>query len=181
MPSPELTAAIYPWLLPAHIGLVSTSVALFTARGLGVLAGQGWPMAGWGRGLAPVVDSLLLVAGGSLWGVLLPGLPTTPFVLLAAACYAKASPRLHRWLLNHRWMGPMLRDWERDRSRTRRSKTVALGPMAGMGSASIWSLRGRLALQLVLAATAAVGAWVVLRIPTRRPRAMAPSVGKTPR
>jgi len=50
-----------------------------------------------------------------------------------------------------------------------------------MVSVSIWSFRGRLALQLVLAATAAVGAWVVLRIPTRRPRAMAPSVGKTPR
>ncbi|OGB17348.1 MAG: hypothetical protein A2W72_19740 [Burkholderiales bacterium RIFCSPLOWO2_12_67_14] len=70
MPSPELTAAIYPWLLPAHIGLVSTSVALFTARGLGVLAGQGWPMADWARGLAPVVDSLLLLAGGSLWWLL---------------------------------------------------------------------------------------------------------------
>lgn len=70
MPSPELTAAIYPWLLPAHIGLVSTSVALFTARGLGVLAGQGWPMASWARGLAPVIDSLLLLAGGTLWWLL---------------------------------------------------------------------------------------------------------------
>jgi hypothetical protein len=52
--------------------------------------------------------------------------PTTPFILLAAACCARASPRLHAWLLNHRWMGPMLRDWERDRSLTRRTKTVAV-------------------------------------------------------
>lgn len=70
MPSPELVAAIYPWLLPLHITLVTLSVSLFALRGVGVLAGQAWPMAGWARGLAPVVDSLLLLAGGSLWWLL---------------------------------------------------------------------------------------------------------------
>ena len=70
MPSPELVAAIYPWLLPLHITLVTLSVSLFAARGLGVLAGGSWPMAGWARGLAPVIDSLLLLAGGSLWWLL---------------------------------------------------------------------------------------------------------------
>lgn len=70
MPSPELVAAIYPWLRPLHIALVTLSVALFALRGLGVLAGQAWPMAGWARGLAPVVDSLLLLAGGTLWWLL---------------------------------------------------------------------------------------------------------------
>ena len=70
MPSPELVAALYPWLLPLHITLVTLSVSLFAARGLGVLAGQFWPMAGWARGLAPVIDSLLLLAGGALWWLL---------------------------------------------------------------------------------------------------------------
>ena len=70
MPSPEWVAALYPWLLPLHIALVTASVSLFTARGLGVLAGQAWPMAGWARGLAPVIDSLLLLAGGTLWWLL---------------------------------------------------------------------------------------------------------------
>lgn len=70
MPSPELVAAVYPWLLPLHIGLVSLSVSLFALRGLGVLAGRAWPMAGWARGLAPVIDSGLLLAGGSLWWLL---------------------------------------------------------------------------------------------------------------
>ncbi|MDQ7747080.1 SirB2 family protein [Hydrogenophaga pseudoflava] len=70
MPTPELVAAIYPWLRPLHITLVTLSVALFAVRGLGVLAGQAWPMAGWARGLAPVIDSLLLLAGGTLWWLL---------------------------------------------------------------------------------------------------------------
>ncbi|WP_310566342.1 SirB2 family protein [Hydrogenophaga sp.] len=70
MPSPELVAALYPWLLPLHITLVTLSVSLFAARGLGVLAGQAWPMRDWARGLAPVIDSLLLLAGGTLWWLL---------------------------------------------------------------------------------------------------------------
>ncbi len=110
-----------------------------------------------------------LALGLGLLGVVLPGLPTTPFVLLAAACYAKASPRLHAWLLNHRLLGPMLRDWEQHRSLTRRTKTVAVVSMTLMVSLSIWSFRGRLIAQLVLVLLGAIGAWVVLRIPTRRP------------
>lgn len=70
MPSPELVASIYPWLRPLHITLVTLSVSLFAVRGVGVLAGQSWSMKGWVRGLAPVVDSMLLLAGGTLWWLL---------------------------------------------------------------------------------------------------------------
>ncbi len=118
------------------------------------------------RGLLWTAGSVSLILG--LIGVVLPGLPTTPFVLLAAACYAKASPRLHSWLLNHRLTGPMLRDWERDHSLTRRNKTIAVGSMLLMVSFSIWSFRGRVIAQAVLVLLGAIGAWVVLRIPTRR-------------
>ena len=119
------------------------------------------------RGLLWLAGSVSLALG--IIGVVVPGLPTTPFVLLAAACYAKASPRLHAWLLNHRWTGPMLRDWESDRSLTRRNKAIAVGSMLLMVSFSIWSFRGRVIAQLVLLALGAIGAWVVLRIPTRKP------------
>ena len=120
-----------------------------------------------------VVRALLWFAGSvslilGLIGVVLPGLPTTPFVLLAAACYAKASPKLHARLLKHRWFGPMLRDWERDHSLTRRTKTVAVVSMSLMVALSIWGFQGRPLLQGVLLATGLIGALVVLRIPTRR-------------
>ena len=45
-------------------------------------------------------------------GIFVPVLPTTPFVLLAAGCYARASTRLHGWLLRSRAFGPMIREWE---------------------------------------------------------------------
>jgi uncharacterized membrane protein YbaN (DUF454 family) len=118
------------------------------------------------RGLLWIAGTVALVLG--LIGVVLPGLPTTPFVLLAAACYAKASPRLHAWLLNHRLTGPMLRDWERDHSLTRRTKIIAVVSMLVMVSFSIWSFRHRWIAQAVLVVLGAIGAWVVLRIPTRK-------------
>lgn len=101
-------------------------------------------------------------------GIFLPGLPTTPFVLLAAGCFAKASPRVHQWLLNHRLFGPMVRDWEQHRSLTRRTKAVAVGSMSVMvGASALWVFAGRPLAQGLLLALGAVGAFVVLRIPTR--------------
>lgn len=45
-------------------------------------------------------------------GIVLPLLPTTPFVLLSAYCFSKSSVRFHHWLLNHKLFGPLVRDWE---------------------------------------------------------------------
>ena len=45
-------------------------------------------------------------------GAFLPVLPTTPFILLAAYLYSKSSPKLHNWLINHKYLGPSLRDWQ---------------------------------------------------------------------
>ncbi len=102
-----------------------------------------------------------------LIGVVLPGLPTTPFVLLAAACYAKASPHLHGWLLGHRFLGPMVRDWEQHRSLTRRAKTVAITSMLVMVGLSAWGFRHHPWALGALLAAGLIGAWVVARIPTR--------------
>lgn len=63
-------------------------------------------------------------------GIFLPGLPTTPFVLLAAYAAARGSKRLHAWLLAHRLFGPMIRDWEATGSVSRRAKYWAIGTMA---------------------------------------------------
>ena len=108
-----------------------------------------------------------LSLGLGILGAVLPGLPTTPFVLLAAACYARASPRLHGWLRAHRLFGPMVRDWESHRSLSRRTKRFAQGSMLVMVSISAWTLRERPVLLGVVLVAAAIGVWVVARIPTR--------------
>lgn len=63
-------------------------------------------------------------------GIVLPGLPTTPFVLLAAYCAARGSKRLHAWLLAHRLFGPMIRDWQANGAVSRQAKVWAIGMMA---------------------------------------------------
>ena len=60
-----------------------------------------------------------------LVGIVVPGLPTTPFILLAAWAAARGSDRLHRWLRAHRLFGPMIVDWERNGAVSRRAKWAA--------------------------------------------------------
>lgn len=71
-------------------------------------------------------------------GAFLPLLPTTPFLLLAAACYARASPALHARLLQNPTFGPTLRAWRQDRRIPRRAKRVALAMIAVSFGASAW-------------------------------------------
>jgi uncharacterized membrane protein YbaN (DUF454 family) len=74
------------------------------------------------------LGGLFLATG--LVGALLPVLPTTPFLLLAAGCFAKSSPRLHRWLLAHPTFGPPIRNWEENGAISRPAKRLAVGSMA---------------------------------------------------
>lgn len=65
-------------------------------------------------------------------GIILPLLPTTPFILLSAAAFAKSSPRLHNWMMNHHRWGPIIKNWQDGGRIDKRSKTIALSVMAVM-------------------------------------------------
>lgn len=59
-------------------------------------------------------------------GIVLPLLPTTPFMLLAAALFARSSPRFHGWLLAHPWFGPPILDWQQYRGIRRHARCRAI-------------------------------------------------------
>ena len=92
---------------------------------------------------------LLFVVLGVI-GAILPILPTTPFLLLALACFANSSPRFHQMLLHNRWFGKALQQWEDDRSISRTSKVKAMVLIVITFALSIAILHGRLQLQLGL-------------------------------
>tara|TARA_R110000803_G_scaffold101673_5_gene169648 strand:+ start:12920 stop:13306 length:387 start_codon:yes stop_codon:yes gene_type:complete len=69
-------------------------------------------------------------------GAFLPLLPTTPFLLIAAACFAKSSPRMHKMLLANKVFGPMIYHWQQSRSIPKRAKIMALISIA---IATLWS------------------------------------------
>lgn len=100
-------------------------------------------------------------------GIFLPVLPTTPFLLLAAACYARSSQRVYHWLLQHPHFGPLIREWREYRSMPYRAKRTALLLIAlSFGVSIVFFVPGwpaRLAMGMV---GLALGMWIA-RIPSR--------------
>jgi uncharacterized membrane protein YbaN (DUF454 family) len=70
-------------------------------------------------------------------GIILPLVPTTPFLLLAAFAFARSSPRLNDWILAHPRLGPPINDWRAHAAISRRAKTWAVMMMAGAIGLSI--------------------------------------------
>lgn len=99
-------------------------------------------------------------------GVFLPVLPTTPFVLLAAACFARSSPRWHAWILANPAFGPLIRDWEARRCVTCRVKLVAITSMVVLGGASVYFALETATTRGAAAATMLLGLLAVLRLRT---------------
>jgi len=127
-------------------------------RDTGTVADDGTPPGDRVRPHASRTVRVVLVTAGTsslalgVIGIFVPLLPTVPFVLLAAGCYARASTRLHDRLLRSRTFGPMIREWQRHRSIRYRTKLVAIATMAAsLGISTVFFvepawLKGALAL-----------------------------------
>ncbi|MBT8041689.1 MAG: YbaN family protein [Kiritimatiellales bacterium] len=78
-----------------------------------------------------------LLTGLAGAGVILPLLPTTPLLLLAAACFANSSEKWHRWLLEHNLFGPIIRNWQENRCIPLKAKITAVSCIILFGTYAI--------------------------------------------
>jgi uncharacterized membrane protein YbaN (DUF454 family) len=111
-----------------------------------------------------------LALGVGIAGVFLPLVPTVAPLLLAAWCFARSSHRLHRWLIEHPRLGPIIAPFRSGGVMPRRAKLIALAMMtATFAATGIWLLDGLMP-RLLLGGGAAISLAAVLRIPTRPTR-----------
>ncbi|MEM8916190.1 MAG: YbaN family protein [Pseudomonadota bacterium] len=105
----------------------------------------------------------LVSLGIGLVGIVLPILPTTVFLLLAAYCFARGSERLHTWLIEHKRFGPPIEDWRREGAISRRAKRAAVIAIIAAFLVSVFAgfSAGVLAIQAVI--LAAVTWFIVTR------------------
>ncbi len=116
------------------------------------------------RGVLLVLGTLLVGLG--IVGIYVPGLPTTPFLLLAALCYLRSSERLSRWLLNHPRFGPGLTTILREKALPLRVKVFSIAAASlSLGTLAIW-VAETVVMKSVLVAVAAVNVVVILSIRT---------------
>lgn len=97
----------------------------------------------------------------AILGIILPGLPVTPFALLSAFLYAKSSPKLYHWLMNNKVLGPRIRDYQRNKGITRKGKIGIISFMSLMVLFSSFVVVGPGTLRWVIIAFGIIGCIVV--------------------
>lgn len=102
----------------------------------------------------------------AMLGVFLPLLPTTPFLLVAAACFAKSSPAFHQRLLSNKIFGPLIYNWQTSRSIPKKAKIIALITLLCTAVWSCYLLQNYKLLQLLTIVFISIPMVFIYRLPT---------------
>ncbi len=113
-----------------------------------------------------ILGCLTLACG--IVGIFVPLLPTTPFLLLAAALFFRSSPRAYEWLLGHKRLGPYIRDFRENRAMPLRAKIVSLTLLWLTSLHCFFLILNHWALKTLIAAVAAGVTVYLLSLKTKR-------------
>lgn len=106
----------------------------------------------------------ILFVGLAAAGAVLPVLPTTPFLILAASCFAKSSKKWYQWLLNNKQFGPAIRDWEEHRAISKKSRYTALSMVFLFGGYSVFFALTNIYLQIMVSLILGYGIYFICSI-----------------
>ena len=104
---------------------------------------------------------IVCVALGAV-GAVLPLLPTVPFLLLAAFCFARSNPAWEQRILDHPTWGPQVRDWRERRAISRKAKVAAIATLFA-GIAFTWFTLGHPWVWISVTVTVIIGSWIATR------------------
>ncbi|MBE0404726.1 YbaN family protein [Halomonas citrativorans] len=96
-------------------------------------------------------------------GIFLPLLPTTEFMLGAIYCASKGSPRFEAWIRSRRYVGPLIKNWERERAIPRRAKIIAVGMISASALFILLHLGSGWLRWAIIALLIGVAAWLITR------------------
>ncbi|MCF8368442.1 MAG: YbaN family protein [Bacteroidales bacterium] len=116
------------------------------------------------KALFVTLGTLSLALG--IIGIVVPGLPTTSFLLLAAFLYARSSDKLYNWLLNHKVFGKYIKQYRENKALSKNTKIYSLIMMWSMILLSSFVFIENIYVRIILISTGIVGTIIMLRIPT---------------
>jgi uncharacterized membrane protein YbaN (DUF454 family) len=112
----------------------------------------------WSRWLWIALAWLCLLLGTI--GIVVPGLPTIDFYILASIFAAKGSKRMHHWIIHHRWIGPVLKQWREQRTIPTKAKLLSLLSMSLAAAWMIWKVPHPWAVAVLIGCMVVVQLWM---------------------
>jgi uncharacterized membrane protein YbaN (DUF454 family) len=99
-------------------------------------------------------------------GIVVPGMPTTVFLLVSAGLLVKSNQRLYNWLINHKVLGKFIKDYREHRAMPKKSKIMALVMMTSMVSMSVIFFIDPIPIKIIVAIAGVIGFIAIIRVPT---------------
>ena len=114
-----------------------------------------------------ILGSLFVIIGGI--GAVVPGLPTTLFLILAAACYIRSSQKLYDWLITNKTFGPYLKDYREGKGMPRNAKILAISMIILFAGYAVFFAIEEMAIRIAVGIFGVIGiCYILFRVPASK-------------